>query len=87
MGGIDPVAQMTAGNDLLMPGNETQAKAIIAAVMDGTLDEKILDRNWKEYLTLYCRHLPSVSTSLQTNPTLRHMPGLPDKLLPKVWCF
>jgi len=52
MGGIDPVAQMTAGNDLLMPGNETQAKAIIAAVMEGTLDEKILDRNVERILNI-----------------------------------
>lgn len=52
MGGTNPVAQMTAGNDLLMPGNETQAKAIIAAVLNGTLDVKILDRNVERILNI-----------------------------------
>ena len=44
-GGKNPVAQMIAGNDLLMPGNPAQIKAIITAVKEGKLDEKILDRN------------------------------------------
>jgi len=44
-GGLDPVAQMKAGNDLLMPGNARQSDAIIAAVTEGQLEEAVLDRN------------------------------------------
>ena len=51
-GGKDPVAQMIAGNDLLMPGNPNQAKAIAQAVKDGKLDVKILDRNITRILNI-----------------------------------
>ncbi len=44
-GGQHPVEQMIAGNDLLMPGTPQQAKAILAAVKEGKLDEAVLDRN------------------------------------------
>lgn len=51
-GGKDPVAQMIAGNDLLMPGNPGQVQAIIKAVQDGKLDVKILDRNVERILNI-----------------------------------
>jgi beta-glucosidase len=44
-GGYDAVAQMKAGNDLLMPGTPDQKKAVTDAVSAGTLDVKILDAN------------------------------------------
>jgi len=49
MGGKDAVAQMNAGNDLLMPGINQQAE-IIKAVNDGKLDVKVLDRNVERIL-------------------------------------
>ncbi|MDP2061452.1 MAG: glycoside hydrolase family 3 N-terminal domain-containing protein [Flavobacteriaceae bacterium] len=56
-GGKDPVAQMKAGNDLLMPGTTQQAEAIIAAVKTGKLSAKILDRNIKRILNQYLKTL------------------------------
>ncbi len=52
MGGKDAIAQMLAGNDLLMPGNTGQYKKIIEAVNSGKLDEKILDRNVEKMLNI-----------------------------------
>jgi beta-glucosidase len=54
-GGRDPVAQMTAGNDLLMPGSPNQIQAIVKAVQEGKLDEKILDRNVENILNIVLR--------------------------------
>ncbi len=44
-GGKDAVAQMKAGNDLLMPGTPAQKKAITDAVNNKTLDIKVVDEN------------------------------------------
>jgi len=44
-GGKDAVAQMAAGNNLLMPGTTAQSDQIIAAVKSGQLSEKVLDDN------------------------------------------
>ncbi len=51
-GGKDPIAQMKAGNDLLMPGTPQQAKVIISAVKEGKLDETVLDRNVERILNI-----------------------------------
>jgi len=49
-GGIDAVAQMEAGNDLLMPGKADQCKAIRKAVLNGRLSMEIIDRNVRHIL-------------------------------------
>jgi beta-glucosidase len=51
-GGRDAVAMMNAGNDLLMPGNMNQNKAILEAAKAGKLDIKILDRNVERILNI-----------------------------------
>lgn len=54
-GGTDAVKQTIAGNDLLMPGKPQQTEEIIAAVKNGTLDEKDLDRNVRRILEMIVR--------------------------------
>ncbi|HSD26804.1 MAG TPA: glycoside hydrolase family 3 C-terminal domain-containing protein [Vicinamibacteria bacterium] len=44
-GGRDAVAQMNAGNELLMPGTAAQQKTLLAALESGELKEDVLDRN------------------------------------------
>ncbi len=51
-GGSDVIAQMIAGNDMIQPGQPKQIADIIAAVKDGKLDVKILDRNIGRILTI-----------------------------------
>ena len=51
-GGKNAVAQMTAGNDLLMPGAAVQQKALMAAVDSGQLKTEILDRTSSRILNL-----------------------------------
>ena len=50
--GSDPVAQVRAGNDLIMPGAPAQTKAIIEAVQSGALDQKELDENVERVLNV-----------------------------------
>ena len=51
-GGMDAVAQMKAGNDMLQPGQPKQFKDIVTAVKNGSLDEKILDLNISRILKI-----------------------------------
>ncbi|MGE4587097.1 MAG: glycoside hydrolase family 3 N-terminal domain-containing protein [Mangrovibacterium sp.] len=44
-GGSDVVAQMKAGNDLIMPGQPQQIEELVQAVREGRLDEAVLDQN------------------------------------------
>lgn len=49
------IAQVHAGNDLMMPGNAEQIKAIISAVKEGKLSMSDVDRNVKRMLQFIVR--------------------------------
>jgi len=51
-GGNDAVAQIRAGNDMLMPGFVAQSQAIIKAISDGTLSTKQLDTSVERVLNI-----------------------------------
>lgn len=51
-GGKDPVAQMQAGNALLMPGTPQQSERILSAVQHDSLDVKVLDENIESILNI-----------------------------------
>jgi beta-glucosidase len=51
-GGKNPVEQMKAGNDLLMPGTPQQSQRIIDAVNHDSLDVKVLDENVNRILNI-----------------------------------
>ncbi len=69
-GGSDPVAQMVAGNDLLMPGQATSIMAIMDAVNDGTLDEAIIDRNVANMLRIMLKSPRYNGYQFSSNPDL-----------------
>ena len=54
-GGVDPVAQVAAGNDMIQPGTYKQYETIVEAVRAGKLDEKELDKCVKRILQLVVR--------------------------------
>lgn len=70
-GGRDAVATVNAGNDLLMPGGANQISAIIEAVQNGTLDEKIIDRNVARILELIARSPKMQGYEFQNDPDLK----------------
>ncbi len=51
-GGKDAIAQMKAGNDLLMPGTPDQLSQLTNAVKSGQLDIKVLNENCEKILNI-----------------------------------
>jgi beta-glucosidase len=54
-GGRDPVAQVAAGNDLIMPGSPAHSEQIVKAIKEGKLDVKSLDLNAERFLNVLVR--------------------------------
>lgn len=69
-GGKDPIAQLKAGNDLLMPGVTGQTNAIITAVEYGTLSKQQLDNNVERVLNIVLQLPAFKSISYSNQPDL-----------------
>ncbi|HTD99896.1 MAG TPA: glycoside hydrolase family 3 C-terminal domain-containing protein [Mucilaginibacter sp.] len=70
-GGKDAVAQMKAGNDLLMPGGPPQSQAIVDAVKKGTLSVKQLDINVARILNIITKSPEFKKYKFSSAPSLR----------------
>lgn len=69
--GTDPVAQMRAGNDQIMPGFPQSSERIANAVKNGSLDESLLDRNVKNILNFVVESPSFKKYSHSDNPDLQ----------------
>lgn len=74
----DPVRMQLAGNDMLMPGTQEQIDTLIAAVKDGRLDERVLDRNLMNVLRII-RRTPAFRNKGKSNPDNKNLPDLLEK--------
>ena len=70
-GGKDAVAQVKAGNDLLMPGNPDQSAAIITAVKNGTLDSKQLDLDAERIIAVILQSPAARKYAYSNQPDLK----------------
>lgn len=70
------VAQMKAGNDVIMPGNPEQTAQIMAAVEDGRLSEDELNRNVEHVLTVVLLSPTFKEYAYSNQPSLEEDAGI-----------
>ena len=70
-GGKDAVAQMNAGNDLIMPGMPNQSQAIVDAVKGGKLSAKQLDVNVTRVLNIILKSPEFKNYKYSSAPNLK----------------
>ncbi|RLF21535.1 MAG: beta-glucosidase [Thermoprotei archaeon] len=71
--GENPVKQLKAGNDLIMPGSDEQVKVLIEAVKKGELSEEILNRSVERILKVMTKTLTLRGYKYSNKPDLeRH---------------
>ncbi len=70
-GGTGSVAMLAAGNDLLMPGTDAQAKALLEAVASGRLSRAVLDTSVTRILELVARSPSFRGVERREHPDLK----------------
>lgn len=70
-GGLDPVAQVASGNDMIQPGDPEQYEAILKAVREGRLDERLVDVCVKRILKLIVKTPSFNNYQHSNNPDLQ----------------
>ncbi|MBQ8224749.1 MAG: glycoside hydrolase family 3 C-terminal domain-containing protein [Bacteroides sp.] len=70
-GGLDPVAQVASGNDMIQPGDPEQYEAILKAVREGRLDEQLVDVCVKRILKLIVKTPSFNNYQHSNNPDLQ----------------
>ena len=70
-GGRDAAEMVRAGNNLMMPGMPQQKTAILDAVKNGKLDEKVLDQNVAEILGIIMQSPTFKGYKFSDNPPLK----------------
>ena len=71
-GGRDPIAQMKAGNDLLMPGTSQQSNRIKSANEHDSLSIKVLDENVERILSIIVQSPAFKGYAFSNKPDLKH---------------
>ncbi|RZK40941.1 MAG: beta-glucosidase [Pedobacter sp.] len=69
-GGMDPVAQVKAGNDLLMPGLELWTQKIDSALRFNTLSPKVIDQNIERILKVVGKTTTFKNLNFSNKPDL-----------------
>jgi beta-glucosidase len=75
-GGRDAVAQMNAGNDVLMPGYLKQTQDLLAAVANGTLSEAELNTNVERVLRIILQSPAFKGYAYSSRPDLAEHAGV-----------
>lgn len=70
-GGLDPVVQVASGNDMIQPGDPEQYEAILKAVREGRLDERLVDVCVKRILKLIVKTPSFNNYQHSNNPDLQ----------------
>ena len=88
-GGVHPTLQMLAGNDLLMPGRQSQRSELEKNIKNGTLPMEIIDRNIKHILQCvlltprYRGYSPDNNPDLMVNASITRKAAIEGMVLLK----